>query len=50
MKRKDGKPSDVTEAQAEMMKRLTGAGRKCVVAFGAEHAWTELCNYLGIKP
>ena len=49
MKRKDGKPSDVTAAQAKMMARLTKAGRKCVVCFGEEHAWKELTSYLGIK-
>jgi hypothetical protein len=50
MKRKDGKPSDVSEAQTKMMFRLESCGRKCVVAYGAEQAWTELCKYLGLKP
>lgn len=50
MKRKDGKPSDVTIAQKEMMVRLTTCGRKCVVAYGCDDAWKHLCDYLGIKP
>lgn len=50
MKRKDGKPSDVSDSQAKIMARLTKCGRKCVVCFGEEHAWKELCNYLGVKP
>jgi hypothetical protein len=50
MKRKDGKPSDVSESQNKMMERLTQCGRKCVVCFGEEHAWKELTTYLGIKP
>ena len=48
-KRKDGKPSDVTDAQQRMMERMTKCGRKCVVAFGADQAWNYLCEYLGIK-
>jgi len=47
MKKENGVPSDVTLAQQLMMARLTGCGRKCVVAFGAAQAWTELCKYLG---
>jgi hypothetical protein len=50
MKRKDGKPSDVTDAQEKMMVRLTKCGRKCVVAYGCDDAWKELTSYLGIKP
>ena len=50
MKRKDGKPSDVTTAQRDMMAKLTECGRKCVVAYGEEQAWQELTSYLGIKP
>lgn len=50
MKRKDGKPGDVSESQKKMMARLVKHGRKCVVTFGADHAWTELCNYLEISP
>jgi hypothetical protein len=49
MKKPDGKPGDVTDEQRTLMKRLTACGRKCVVAYGADHAWKELCNYLGIK-
>lgn len=50
MKRKDGVPSDVSDAQKKMMARLTKCGRACVVAFGEEQAWKYLCDYLGIKP
>lgn len=49
MKRKDGKPSDVTAEQKKMMARLVKYGRQCVVCFGWEHAWKELTTYLGIK-
>lgn len=49
MKKKDGKPSDVTDSQTKMMARLVKHGRKCVVCFGEEHAWKELTSYLGIK-
>jgi hypothetical protein len=48
--RKDGgKPSDVKKSQTEMMARLTKYGRKCTVAFGADEAWQQLTEYLGIK-
>jgi hypothetical protein len=50
LKRKDGVPSDVTQAQRDKMTMLTSMGRKCVVAFGAEDAWKKLCEYLSIKP
>lgn len=50
MKRADGKPSDVSAAQKEVMARLTACGRKCTVAFGADEAWKQLTTYLGIKP
>jgi VRR-NUC domain len=50
MKRKDGKPSDVTDAQKKMIARLIKCGRKCVVAYGCDDAWKELTSYLGIKP
>jgi hypothetical protein len=45
--RKDGgKPSDVTEAQKDMMTRLTNQGYRCTVAFGADEAWAQLLEYL----
>lgn len=50
MKRKDGVPSDVTEAQREKMKMLVACGRKCVVGYGADDALKKICDYLGIKP
>lgn len=48
MKRKNGKPSDVTDEQSKLMARLKKCGRHCVVAFGEEHAWQELTSYLQI--
>jgi hypothetical protein len=48
MKRKDGKPSDVTDSQKKVMARLINCGRRCVVAYGADEAWNALLNYLGI--
>jgi hypothetical protein len=50
LKRADGKPGDVSASQKTMMARLTKCDRKCVVAYGCDDAWKELCNYLGIKP
>ncbi len=50
MKRADGKLSDLTDAQKQMIARLISCGRKVIVAFGADHAWRELCDYLGIDP
>lgn len=50
MKRKNGKDSDVTEAQLDMIKRLRKCGRKCIITFGADAAWEGICEYLGIKP
>lgn len=50
MKRKDGTASDVSASQREMIKRLEKCGRRCVVAFGHDHAWVALCKYLGIEP
>lgn len=49
MKRKDGKPSDVSAEQKTMMARLVACGRKCVVGFGCDDAWQHLTDYLGIK-
>jgi hypothetical protein len=50
MKKLDGVPSDVSQEQKDMMARLTRCGRKCTVAFGADMAWKQICEYLGIKP
>ena len=46
MKRTDGTPSDVSEAQRDFMDLAASCGRKCVVAFGAEQAWQYLMEYL----
>jgi len=48
LKRPDGVPSDVSAKQQEMMDRLRRAGRKCEVAFGWEHAWKILIEYVGL--
>ena len=48
MKRQDGVPSDVKEHQTEMMARMTAAGRKCDVGYGAVEMWKKLCEYLKI--
>lgn len=50
MKRKDGKIGDITDTQWDMIKRLGKCGRYATVAFGADHAWALLCQYLGIQP
>lgn len=50
MKRPDGVPSDVSDDQLKMMRRLIACGRRCVVAYGCDQAWAALCEYLGIKP
>lgn len=49
-KRRDGTPSDVSNEQRSMLQLLAECGRKCVVAFGCDHAWRELCEYLSIPP
>lgn len=49
MKKPLGVPSDVKPKQKDVMKKLTSCGYKCVVAFGEQQAWTEICHYLGIK-
>jgi hypothetical protein len=49
MKKADGVPSDVSEAQHRMIDRLRSCGRKCEVAFGAAQAWKILAEYLDIK-
>jgi hypothetical protein len=47
--RKDGgRPSDVSDEQTKVMARLTKCGRKCTVAFGADEAWAQLLEYLGL--
>lgn len=48
MKRKDGKPSDVSKAQRDMMLLLSAEGYKCEVCFGSDHAWKSLCQYLDL--
>lgn len=48
MKRPDGVPSDVSKAQREFMDRARACGRKCEVAFGWEHAWKILIEYVGL--
>lgn len=50
MKRRKGVPSDVTENQREWLDTLAGCGRKAVVAFGADDAIRQFCDYLGIDP
>jgi hypothetical protein len=49
MKRSDGTPSDVSAAQRKQIAMLESCGRKCVVAFGADEAIAQFCEYLGIK-
>lgn len=48
LKRADGVPSDVTKEQKEWLIRLRRCGRKAEVAFGQDHAWKILMEYLGI--
>ena len=46
LKKPDGKPSDVSDAQKKQMAMLTRCGRRCVVAYGADEAWDATMNYL----
>lgn len=49
MKRLDGVPSDVSQQQKDMIKRLTDCGYRCYVAFGAGDAFDKLWGYLNGK-
>lgn len=49
MKRKDGVPSDVSDAQEKMIALLRAEGRRCEVAFGCNEALDIAIDYVGIK-
>jgi hypothetical protein len=49
MKRKDGVPSDASDAQEKMIALLRKEGRRCEVAFGCNEALDIALDYVGIK-
>ena len=46
LKKRNGKPSDVSEAQQDWINRLNQAGYLAIVAFGAKEAVNEIIKYL----
>ena len=42
MKRSEGKPSDVTQAQREWMAKLEDLGWVCIIGYGAQNALDAL--------